>query len=324
MKAAVLGDNGPEIRDMPVPEPGPTEVLVRVCAASLNRADLLIAAGGRHGFHSHSGQPIGLEWAGEVVSAGPDAGGYKPGDRVMCSGNGGFAEYAVADHRRCFPVPEGMEWTTATCYPVALRTMTDAVLINGRMKAGDAVMILGASSGVGLLGMQIAKRRGASLVIGTSTTEARRSRLAEFGADHAIDPTAEGWADKVLELTGGRGVDVIVDMLSGPYINDALSCTAYEGRIVNVGRLAGQMGEFNFDLHALRRIHYIGVTFRTRTVEDVAAINEVVQRDVWPDFEAGHYSLPIDRTMPLMQIREALDEMKANTHFGKIAVTPGN
>jgi len=324
MLAAVLGPNGPEIREVPVPAPGPTEVLVRMRNASLNRADLLMALGGSHGFGGNSGQPIGMEWAGEVVEAGPDAGGYKPGDRVMCSGMGGFAEYAVADHRRCFPVPEGMSWTEATCYPVALRTMVDAVLINGAMVAGQSVMIFGASSGVGLLGMQIARKCGASMVIGTSTTPDRRARLAEFGADHAIDPSVEGWHDEVLRLTEGRGVDLVVDMLSGPYINALLACTTLEGRIVNVGRLAGNLGEFNFDLHALRRINYIGVTFRTRTIEDVAAINVRVMSDVWSMLEAGAFTLPVDREMPLMQTAEALDEMKRNTHFGKIVLRPGN
>lgn len=315
MKAAIVGPAGVEIRDRPVPQAGPTEVLVQVRASSLNRADLGLAAGGSHGGAGGEGSPLGLEWAGEVVDAGPDAGDYKPGDRVMCSGLGGFAEYAVADHRRCFPVPDRMSWSEATCYPVALRTMVDAVLINGAMVAGQSVMIFGASSGVGLLGMQIARRCGASKVFGTSTTPDRRARLAEFGADHAIDPSAPGWADEVLELTGGKGVDVVVDMLSGPYINDVLSCTAIGGRIVNVGRLAGERGEFDFDLHALRRISYVGVTFRTRSVEDVAAINERVRQDVWQMVEAGDFTLPMDREMPLMQIAEALSEMLSLIHI---------
>ncbi|WP_375691464.1 zinc-binding dehydrogenase [Pseudooceanicola sp. LIPI14-2-Ac024] len=324
MKAAVVTPSGPEIRDVAMPEPGPTEVLVKIRAAALNRADLGMASGHMHGASGGEGSPLGLEWAGEVVEAGTDAGGYKVGDRVMCSGLGGFAEYAVADHRRCFPVPDSMTWSVATCFPVALRTMADAVLINGGMVAGESVMILGASSGVGLVGMQIARHAGAARVIGTSTTPDRRARLADYGADHAVDPSAPGWADEVLALTDGRGVDLVVDMLSGPYINDALACTALGGRIVNVGRLAGTTGDFNFDLHALRRISYIGVTFRTRTVEDVAAINTRVMQDVWPHFAAGRYHLPHDREMPLMQIADALREMSANTHFGKITVTPGN
>lgn len=324
MKAAIVTEAGPVLRDVPVPQPGATEILVKVRASALNRADLGMAAGHAHGAAGGSGSPLGLEWAGEVVEAGPEAGDYRPGDRVMCSGIGGFAEYAVADHRRCFPVPDGMGWSEAACWPVALRTMTDAVLINGAMTAGQRVMIMGASSGVGLLGMQIARACGASQVIGTSTTAARRDRLSEFGADVAVDPSAPGWVDAVLQATDGKGVDLVVDMLSGPYVNDLLRATALGGRIVNVGRLAGQRAEFDFDLHALRRITYVGVTFRTRTVEDVAAINERVMADVWPRFETGAFTMPIDRTMPLMQIADALDEMKRNTHFGKITVTPGN
>ena len=324
MKAAVLGPSGAEIRDIDTPTPGPTELLVRVRAAALNRADLHIAGGGNHGFQSQEGQPLGLEWAGEIEAIGDDVTDYAKGDRVMCSGLGGFAEYALADHRRVFRAPDHMSWSELACYPVALRTMTDALLINGRMERGQTVMILGASSGVGLMGMQIAKACGAAVVIGTSTTPSRREQLGRYGADRVIDPSEDGWSDKVLEVTGGAGVDLIVDMLSGPYINAALACTALGGRIVNVGRLAGQMGEFNFDLHALRRISYVGATFRTRTLDDVAEIDKVVMRDVWPAFEAGDLRLPIDRDMPLMQIREALDEMRANAHFGKITVTPGN
>lgn len=324
MKAARVGEDGVELQEVAIPEPGATELLVRIRAASLNRADLGMAAGHMHGPSGGVGSPLGLEWAGEVVSAGPEAGGYREGDRVMCSGLGGFAEYAVADHRRCFPVPEGMSWTEATCYPVALRTMVDAVLINGAMQAGQKVMIFGASSGVGLMGMQIAKARGAGLVIGTSTNAERRARLGEFGADHAVDPSAEGWPEEVLRLTGGAGVDLVVDMLSGPYINGLLACTALEGRIVNVGRLAGQSGEFDFDLHALRRISYVGVTFRTRTIEEVDAINARVRSDVWDLLEAGDFHLPIDREMPLAQTGTALEEMRDNGHFGKIVLRVGN
>lgn len=324
MQATVLGDTGPETREVAIPSPGPTEVLVRVRTAALNRADLLMMMGGRHGFGGNSGQPIGMEWAGEVVEAGAQAGGYKPGDRVMCSGMGGFADYAVADHRRCFPVPQAMSWTEATCYPVALRTMVDAVLINGAMRPGARVMIFGASSGVGLLGMQIARKCGAEMVIGTSTTPERRDRLGDFGADHAIDPSQEGWSDRVMDLTGGKGVDLTVDMLSGPYVNGLLACTALEGRIVNVGRLAGQAGEFNFDLHALRRVAYIGVTFRTRTLDDVEAINARVRSDVWEMLEAGEFTLPVDREMPLLQAGEALEAMRSNSHFGKIVLRAGN
>ncbi len=324
MKAAVVGENGPEIRDLPIPEPGRTDILVKIRAASLNRADLGMAAGHKHGPSGGTGSPLGLEWAGEVVSCGPEAGDFKPGDKVMCSGLGGFAEYAIADHRRCFALPDGMGWSEATCYPVALRTMVDAVLMNGAMTAGQTVMILGASSGVGLLGMQIARQCGAGLVIGTSTNAERRDQLTSYGADQAVDPSSPDWTQQVLDLTDGKGVDLIVDMLSGPYVNHALSCTAIGGRIVNVGRLAGQVGEFNFDLHALRRISYVGVTFRTRTIDDIAEINARVLSDVWKYVEDGTFKLPLDRTMPLMQIATALREMSHNTHFGKIAVTPGN
>jgi len=182
-------------------------------------------------------------------------------------------------------------------------------------------MIQGASSGVGLMGLQIAKLRGARLVIGTSTNAARRARLEQFGADLAIDTSAAAWPDEVLNASAGKGVDLVVDMLSGPLAAQTMKATAILGRIVNVGRLAGAKAEFDFDLHALRRIDYIGVTFRTRTLDEVREISRRMRADLWDAVTAGKLRLPIDSRFPLDRAVEAQAHMRANKHFGKIVLT---
>jgi NADPH:quinone reductase len=319
MKAAVVGDKGLEIREIPAPRPKPNEVLVRVRAAGLNRAELAMAAGHKHGPLGGIGAVIGLEWAGEVAEVGAEVTGIKPGDRVMCSGNGGYAEYAVTDWGRVAGIPaNNMSFEQATTLPIALQTMHDALVSNGRLSAGETVMIQGASSSVGLMGLQIAKRLGASLVIGSSTNPARRARLAEFGADLAVDSGDPAWPDAVLAATGGKGVDLIIDQISASVAKANMKAAAVLGRIVNVGRLGGAKGEFDFDLHALKRIAYIGVTFRTRSLDEVRAINRKMRADLWPLVEAGTLALPIDRIFPLDEAAAAQAHMRANAHFGKI------
>jgi NADPH2:quinone reductase len=322
MKAAVLGETGVEIQDVPAPAPKPNEVLIKVRASSLNRADLLVAGGRAHGRVGGVGARLGLECAGEVVEVGAEVEGIRAGDRVMGSAPGGYAEYAVTDWGRVHKVPaNNMTFEQAACYPVALQTMHNALVTAGRLKAGDSVLIQGASSGVGLMGLQIAKLMGASVVIGTSTNAARRARLKEFGADLALDSGDATWPDAVKKATGDRGVDLIVDQVSASVANQNMQAAAILGRIVNVGRLGGMKGEFDFDMHALKRIDYIGVTFRTRSPDEVREINRLMRADLWPAVEAGKLALPIDRTFPLEKVAEALSHMKANAHFGKIVLT---
>jgi NADPH2:quinone reductase len=321
MKAGVASESGLVVRDIPQPRPKTNEVLVKVRAAALNRADLTTARGLPHGRHAGIGAPVGIEWAGEVVETGAEVEGYKPGDRVMCSGTGGYAEYAVSDRGRVDPIPSGMDFEHAATLPVSLITLHNALITAGRLRAGESVLIQGASSGVGLMGLQIARLMGAKPVIGSSTNDARRARLKEFGADLAVDTRDPAWTEQVLAATGGKGVDVVVDMLSGPVVTQTMKATAMLGRIVNVGRLAGTKAEFDFDLHALRRIDYIGVTFRTRTVEEVREIGRRMRADLWDAVTAGKLTLPIDRRFPLDEAPAAQAHMRENKHFGKIVLT---
>src|SRR5262249_19830850 len=199
---------------------------------------------GQPGPPARRGGRPGLECAGEVEAVGSEVQGVKPGDRVMGSAPGGYAEYAVTDAARVHRIPaNNMTFAQAACFPVALQTMHNAVITAGRLKRGETLLIQGASSGVGLMGMQIGKVMGAALVMGTSTKPARRARLKEYGCDLALDSSNPKWPDDVKKATGGKGVDLIVDQVSASVANQNLAAAALLGRIVNVGRLGGMKGE---------------------------------------------------------------------------------
>jgi NADPH2:quinone reductase len=321
MKAYVYGANGAAITDVAKPAPKGTQVLVRVRACGLNRADLGMTKGHAHGSAGGVGTVLGMEWAGEIAELGPQAKGIKVGDKVMGSGGAAFAEYTLADHGRLFRTPSNMNFEEAATLPVALATMHNAVVTNGALLPGQSVLIQGASSGVGLMALQIAKLKGARLVIGSSTNATRRARLKDFGADLAVDSSDPGWVDEVLKATGGEGVDLIVDQVSGKVANQNLAATKIKGRIVNVGRLGGSRAEFNFDLHAARRINYIGVTFRTRSIEEIREIFDEVRKDIWSAVESRKLQLPIDKVFAFDDIGKAFEHMEANRHLGKIVVT---
>jgi NADPH:quinone reductase-like Zn-dependent oxidoreductase len=322
MRAAVLGENGVEIRELPKPEPKSHEVLIRVCATSLNRADLLVASGIQHGRVGGVGARIGLECAGEVEDVGSAVSDFTTGDRVMGAAPGSYADYVVANTGRISRIPaNNMTYEQAACLPVALQTMHNAIVTAGRFKCGETLLIQGASSGVGLMGMQIGKHLGAAIVMGTSTNPTRRARLKGYSCDLALDSSDPTWPEQAKKATGDKGVDLIVDMVSGGTVKGSLRAAALLGRIVNVGRLGGTKGEFNFDLHALKRIDYIGVTNRTRTQDELNEVTRLMRAELWPAVESGKLALPIDKTFPLDRVTEAFAMMRANAHFGKIVLT---
>jgi NADPH2:quinone reductase len=320
MRAALVTEAGLTIQAMERPAPAAHQVLVKVSAAALNRADLAVISGGRHGSHGGPGTVPGMEWAGTIEAVGAEVPGLRPGDRVMCSGMGGYAEYAVTDWGRVMPIPASMSFQDAVTMPVAIQTMHNALITAGGMKPGESVLVQGASSGVGLMAMKIAKKLGAARVIGTSTHAGRRARLTEFGADVAIDTTTTDWPDQVIRGNHGQGVDLVIDQLSGAYGTGNLHACKVLGRVVNVGRLAGRFAEFDFDLHALKRISYIGVTFRTRSLDEVRQINAAAQQDLGAAIAAGDLVLPIDRVFPFDDLAQAFEHMRTNQHFGKIVI----
>ena len=320
MKAYVYGANGAALTEIDKPKPAGAQVLVRVRACGMNRADLGMIAGHVHGAAGGIGTVLGMEFAGEVAGLGPDATAVKIGDRVMGSGGGAYAEYAIADHGRLLPIPQSMSFEEGATLTLGLTTMHNAVVTVGALQPGQSVLVQGASAGVGLMAMQIAKFKGAKLVIGSSTDPAKRAKLPEYGADLAIDSNDAGWTDQVLNATDGKGVDLIIDQVSGKLINQNLAATRVLGRIVNVGRLGGTRGDFDFDLHAARRISYIGVTFRTRSIEEIRDIFTKVKADLWPAVESGKLKLPIDRVFAFGDIAHAVAYMSANRHFGKIVL----
>jgi len=228
----------------------------------------------------------------------------------------------VCDWGRVVPIPDDMTFEHAATLPVALGTMHDALVTNGRLKAGESVLIQGASSGVGLMALQVAKLLGAKLVIGTSTNADRRARLKEFGADLAIDTKDPSWPDLVLIATNGQGVNLIVDQVSGSLINGSMRAAAILGRIVNVGRLGGSKAEFDFDLHASRRIMYIGVTHRTRSVDELREETRAMWADLADAVRQQKLCIPIARIYPLEQAKAAQEHMRDNQHFGKILLVP--
>lgn len=322
MRAAVATENGLEVREIDAPTPGPEEVLVRVRASGLNRADLNAAKGAGISTKAGYGAPIGLEWAGEIVEVGKAVTSLAPGDRVVCSGGGGYAEYAIADVGRTYRMSEGLSFEEAGVLPVALATAHDALVTHGRMRAGDGVFVHGASSGVGLATMRIARLLGAGFIAGSSGDSARRARLPEFGADLTVDPHDPRWPDAILAATQGAGVQVIVDMVTGVDFSSTMRAAALQGRIVNVGRLGGFRGEFDFDFHALRRLEVIGVTFRTRSLVEVREIVTRVRDEIWPYVETGALRMPVDARFALNDAAAAHEHMRANRHFGKIVLVP--
>ncbi len=322
MQAVAIGPEGLVAVERPVPELGEDHILVKVKYAALNRADLGMASGHKHGNAGGAGAVAGLEWCGDVIAVGSAVSGYKDGDRVMCSGAGAYADYALTTVERCFHVPPELTYEQAACLPVALTTMHDALVTNGELTAGESVLIQGASSGVGIVGLQIAQMMGANIIMGSSTNTNRRNRLTEYGADAVIDTTDAQWPQAVQELTDGKGVHLIVDQVSAGVANDNMKAARVLGRIVNVGRLGGMHGDFNFDLHALKRIQYIGVTFRTRSRAEVDRIHDAMLRDLGD--RLAEFRIPIDKTFPLVEAQVAQDYMAANKHFGKILLQVGS
>lgn len=318
MRAGIATADGIAIHEMPRPTPGPEEILVKVAAIGVDRADLGAAKAAAGAAPSIPG----LEWSGQVAQVGAKVTTHKPGDWVMCNAQGGgYAEYAVTDMGRAWSFdPKEIDPQQAAVLPLALLTCHDALVTNGGLRRGGTVLVNGASSGIGIAMMMVARELGAGLIAGTSRDPSKQARLMTFGATHVLDSSKPDWPDKLLAATGGKGVDTVVDMVSGATVNESMKAANVKARMVNVGRLAGGSASFNFDLHAAKRITYTGVTFRSRSVEEVREIVVKMKADLSDGVRAKRLRLPIDRVFKFEQAAEAHATMAANAQFGKIVL----
>jgi NADPH:quinone reductase len=309
-----------ELRELPVPDPGAPDLLVRVHAAGLNRADLMVLDGSYRPGATGDGWTAGFELAGEVVAVGEAVSGVDVGDRVMGSGSGAFADFALLDHRAALPVPEGLDWTQAAALPIGLMTEHDALVTQAGMRPDQTVLVIGASSGVGTMGVQLARHLGASRVLATTTSAAKVTPLAELGADRVIDLKAEELAPAVLDATEGAGVDIVLDHVGGDALAQVLAATAIQGVIINIGRLGGAATTIDANTLAFRRIRLQGTTFTVRTREEVAEVCARVRTDVLPAVASGAVRPLVDRAFAFDAAADAADQMRSKATFGKLVL----
>ncbi|WP_052129354.1 zinc-binding dehydrogenase [Sphingomonas sp. 35-24ZXX] len=307
-------------RDLPIPVCGPSDLLVRVAAAGVNRADLRLSA--EH-FGGNEHRVAGGEFAGEVVAAGADVTAFAPGDRVMALAPAGYAEYAIVDERLAVRVPDGFDTATAAGLPAWYMTAHNALVTVGALGQGETVLVNGATAGVGIATIQLARLLGASQVIGVARSQPKLVRLAEIGLDTAL-VSEDALAENVMAATRGRGADLVIDLVGGGALTANLSSAAIGGRMIAVGRLGGSTDVLDINLLAFRRITLRGVTFRSRSLEERSAVARAFAADVLPAFQRGQLEPVIDRFFPLEQAAEAHRHVAANAHFGKtlLAVTP--
>lgn len=310
------------VDDVPAPTPRAGQVLVRVVAAGVNRADLAVTAGTYHGRSPGGRFVAGSELAGEIVELGPGVRGWFVGDRIMAMGRG-FAELAVVDTAVAMAVPPALDDATAGCLPVALATMHDALVTNGRFEPGQHVVVNAASSGVGVVGVRLALHAGAASVIGTSRSAAKRERLTALAGDDRFVAVGPGdLVARAQQITGGRGVDVTVDNVGASALADNVAAAAIGGRIVQVGRLGGRSATLDLDELARKRIALVGVTFRTRTAAERAAVVAAAWADVGDAVAAGAVLPVVHAEYPLEDVGAAHEALAADLHLGKLVIRP--
>jgi putative PIG3 family NAD(P)H quinone oxidoreductase len=319
MKTIVVeGGRGPaealKLADAPRPVPGPGQILIRVEAAGVNRPDIIQ----RQGFYPPPpGAPatLGLEVAGEVVVA---AGRWKVGDRVCALlGGGGYAELAVCDARHALPIPKGLSAIEAASLPETVFTVYANVFEHGAMKAGETFMVHGATSGIGVAAIQMAKAAGAK-VIATARGRAKAEEARTLGADVAVDATIE---DFEAAATAAGGVDVILDMVAGPYFPKNLAALRTSGRLVHIASLGGATMELPIHAIMQKRLVITGSTLRPRDAGEKARLAAEVERVVWPWIEAGKVRPVVDRTFPLAEAAKAHALVESGAHIGKVVLT---
>jgi len=321
MRAVVMDGQGDRstlsVKEVPTPTPGPGEILARVCTSGVNRADLLQ----RHGKHpAPDGWPkdvLGLEFSGVVEALGPETARWQVGDRVMgLLGGGGYSEYVTTPGSTVVPVPDGMSEHDAGAIPEVFMTAFDAAVLQMGLDAGDVLLVHAVGSGVGTAAVQIGKALGAQ-TIGTSRTHEKLEGASGLGLDHAVLGDAD-WPERVLEVTGGRGVDVILDLVGGPYMEGNQRVIARRGRHIVVGVPGGATAQIDLRAMMLRRVTLKGTVLRARPVEEKVVLTEAFEKRLIPLFASGAMKPVIHRVFPPEDAEGAHEVMASNENFGKL------
>jgi putative PIG3 family NAD(P)H quinone oxidoreductase len=326
MRAIVIEQPGDEsamkIGEADRPALLPGSIRIRVAAAGVNRADLLQ----RQGLYPPppGASPIlGLECAGEVVEVGPDASGWKPGDRAMALlAGGGYAEEVVVSAGSALPVPDRLSFEEAAGVPEVFLTVFLNLIQLGGLPPGGAVLVHGGGSGIGTATIQLVKAMGGTCVVTAGSDEKCRSCL-ELGADAAVNYRSGDFTAAALESTGGRGVDVVLDSIGAPYLEPNLKALAADGSLILIGLMGGARAELNLASLLIRRLRVIGSTLRARSDREKAKIAAGFRERFGADLESGRIRPILDRVLPLEQAPEAHRVMKASQHFGKIVLRLG-
>jgi len=304
---------------MPTPAPGAGEVLIKVAAAGVNRPDVLQRIGAYPPPPGASEIP-GLEVAGEVVALGEGASLWKTGDKVCALvAGGGYAEYCSVHETNALPVPDGLTMAEAAGVPETFFTVWTNVFERGALKPGESLLVHGGSSGIGTTAIQIASQLG-STVYTTAGSADKCAACEELGADRAINYREEDFVEVLKQATGKKGIDVILDMVGGDYIQRNIKAAARDGRIVNIAYLNGSKAEVDFMMVMLKRLTLTGSTLRIRSPAEKAAIADALRKTVWPLIEAGKVKPQLFKTFPLAQADKAHALMETSTHIGKIVL----
>lgn len=314
---------GPEVLqacERPPPEPGAGEVLIRVAAAGVNRPDVLQRIGAYPVPPGASDLP-GLEVAGEIVGGDPGASGFVIGDRVCALvQGGGYAEFCVAPAQQCLSIPAGLSDAEGASLPETFFTVWSNVFDRARLAPEETLLVQGGTSGIGVCAIQMARALG-HRVFATAGSDDKARACESLGAERGINYRTEDFAAVVKQLTGGRGIDVILDMVAGSYVPRELSCLAEDGRLAIIALLGGMKAEIPLGDLLRRRLTITGSTLRPRSVSFKAAIAWALRERVWPLIEAGKIRPVIFRTFPLEQAADAHRLMESSAHIGKIVLT---
>lgn len=318
----IKGKGGPEMlqpETLPVPQPGEGEVVIKVAAAGVNRPDVLQRQGLYPAPKGQSEIP-GLEVAGEIAAIGPGVAALKVGDAVMALVNGGgYADYCLAAAGNCLKVPSNLTLTEAAAVPETAFTVWHNVFERGALKPGEWLLVHGGTSGIGVMAIQLAKAVGAH-VIATAGSPQKCQAMTRLGADRAVDYRQEDFVEVVKSVTDGRGVNVVLDMVGGDYIERNIKSCADDARIVNIGYQAGSKVTIDLMRVMLKRLTLTGSTLRIRTAEVKAQIAEAVAANVLPLLADGSVAVVLDRTFPLAEAAEAHRRMESSAHIGKIVL----